>query len=112
MERQIKEIVASLIALLVEGEYSEIERKTNGARLSAEEIKTAVEQYGRKLVPPPSEAYDEMDVIEVKGSGVPQWSITMPLWTKEEGRSDLSVELTIFKKTEGVTVELDDIHVL
>lgn len=85
MEKQIKEIIASLISLLVEGDYSEIERKTHRERLSAEEMKTAVEQYGKKLVTPPSEAYNDMDVIKVKGSRIPQWSISMPLWTMEEG---------------------------
>ena len=36
----------------------------------------------------------------------------MPLWTKEEGRSDLSIEVTVIKETSGFKIELDDIHVL
>ncbi len=44
-------------------------------------------------------------------AGVRQWAVAMPLWTKEEGRSDLRIELTIMDAN-PVVVEIDDIHVL
>jgi len=36
----------------------------------------------------------------------------MSLWTAEEGRSDLSLELTITESGNGYLIEVDDIHVL
>jgi hypothetical protein len=36
----------------------------------------------------------------------------MPLWTREEGRSDLSIAITVIADGEGFRIELDDIHVL
>ena len=36
----------------------------------------------------------------------------MPLWTQEEGRSDLTVGMTIIEQQNNFVVELDDIHVL
>lgn len=36
----------------------------------------------------------------------------MPLWTIEEGRSDLSLELTLVENDKTISIELDDIHVL
>jgi hypothetical protein len=36
----------------------------------------------------------------------------MPLWTKEEGRSDLTLELTVTMGANDTQIELDDIHVL
>jgi hypothetical protein len=36
----------------------------------------------------------------------------MPLWTREEGRSDLSVEITLIAQNGDFRIELDDIHVL
>ena len=47
-----------------------------------------------------------------QGVKPPRWSVRMDLWTAEEGRSDLSLELTIIESGRGYTVELDDIHVL
>jgi hypothetical protein len=36
----------------------------------------------------------------------------MSLWTVEEGRSDLSLELTVAESGDGYLIEVDDIHVL
>jgi len=108
LQKQVGEIVS----LLVEGRFGEIESLTNGMRLPAEQIKAAVGEYGRTLVLPPADAFSLMDVIEIRNASPPSWSIIMPLWTKEEGRSDLSLELTLVKEGLGFKVELDDIHVL
>lgn len=112
MHEELQKQIGSLLRLLAEGQYDEIEKVTNGVRLPAEQIRSAVEQYGRTLVQPPSEAYELMDVVEVKSAEPPRWSITMPLWTKEEGRSDLSLEVTVIKEPSKFVLELDDIHVL
>ncbi len=39
-------------------------------------------------------------------------ALDVPLWTKEEGRSDLTLALTAIKQGETYTVEVDDLHVL
>ena len=41
----------------------------------------------------------------------PAWSVVMTLWTEEEGRSDLSIVLTVTQLEDGFDVTLDDIHV-
>ena len=104
--------VDEIVLLLVEGKFAEIETLTNGTRLPAEQIKTAVSQYGRTLVLPPAEVFSLIDVIQIRNASPASWSITMPLWTKEEGRSDLTLELTLIQEACGFKVELDDIHVL
>jgi hypothetical protein len=53
-----------------------------------------------------------MNVVEIKNAKPNRWSIAMPLWSKEEGRSDLTVEITVIEREGGELVELDDIHVL
>jgi len=112
MKLQLKEQVQRVIGFLVAGRYSELESLTNGIRVSAQEMATAIADYGRNLVSPPEEAFRLMDVVEVPSADPPRWSITMPLWTREEGRSDLSIELTVIVADKGFTIELDDIHVL
>jgi hypothetical protein len=51
-----------------------------------------------------------MDVIEIEGGN--KWSVVMPLWSEEEGRSDLSIELTIIKYGNNFVFEIDDLHIL
>lgn len=109
---ELQKPVRQVIDLLVRGQYEELQSLTAGIRLSATEMRNAVLSYGRQLVPPPQEAFDLMDVVMVRDSRPPKWSITMPLWTCEEGRSDLSIELTVIQREGGFEIELDDIHVL
>jgi hypothetical protein len=111
MNEQLRQPVYQIMELLVAGKYAEVEALTNGVRLSAQEMAKAISDYGRELVLPPDDAFGLMDVVEVQNVQPPRWSITMPLWTLEEGRSDLSLELTLIGG-QPIAVELDDIHVL
>jgi hypothetical protein len=40
-----------------------------------------------------------------------QWWVIVPLWTREEGMSDLPLEATVTESDAGVMVVIDDIHV-
>jgi hypothetical protein len=112
MKEKIKSIVWQIIALLVGGDFQRIVELTKGVRMSSEDIKAALEDYGRILITPPQNAFDLLDIVEVKNSRIRQFSIRMPLWTREEGRSDLTLELTLKASDDNLDVELDDIHVL
>ena len=112
MSELLKQQVAQVMELLAAGKYSDLEALTNRVRLTASEMSSVITNYGRRLITPPAAAYDLMDVVNVRHAKPPRWSVTMPLWTLEEGRSDLSIELSIIQTNEGLKVELDDIHVL
>jgi len=112
MNDRFKEPVRQIIDLLVAKKYAELASLTHGVRLPVEEIGSAVADYGRELVSVPEDAFGLMDVVEVKNALPRRWAVTMPLWTQEEGRSDLSVELTLIESGTSFIVELDDIHVL
>lgn len=60
---------------------------------------------------PPDGSYRLMSVVRVRGAEPPKWSVAMPLWTENEGRSDLSIELTLIQQGDGFRIEVDDIHV-
>ena len=113
-----EEIVAAvkrLIQLLSENQYSEIVAWTQARRLQEPEIEIAITEYGRTVVMPPESFYPEyIDAIRIEHSDSQEWSVVFPLWTLEEGESDLSVEFT-FKEGDpaaGPELELDNIHVL
>ena len=62
----------------------------------------------------PTTPIDELlDMVEMAGSRPKSWSVNLPLWTEEEGRSDLTLEMR-FTESEADTysVEIDDLHVL
>jgi hypothetical protein len=113
MSDELERVVARIMQLLAASDYYAIESLTNGVRLSAAEIEHAIREYGRQVVVPPRTAFELMDATEIVTATAGTWSVTMPLWTAEEGRSDLSLEMTIVVTDGSATViELDNIHVL
>ncbi len=102
-----------ILTLLVQGNYSELENLTNSRRLNQAEIADSIQQYGKILVLPPDSTFDNLDIIEIEGKSPKQWDVRIDLWTLEEGRSDLTIELTLEDNDEDMcSVEIDNIHVL
>jgi len=106
-------VVRDLIANLARGEYATVERCSAGVRLSAGELAAAVRAYGRRLVPAPPGEPLPLDVVAISGAEPEAWSVDTPLWTAEEGRSDLTLQLTVrAARKGGYRIEVDDLHVL
>lgn len=103
--------VRRLIEDLAAGRYAEIAADGRAGRLTEAELRTAVEVYGRTLVPLPEDVEMIVDVYE-QSSHPDAVALDVPLWTQEEGRSDLTLSLTAIKQGETYTVEVDDLHVL
>ncbi len=112
MNERLRQSLRDIVKLLVAGKYIELEALTKGVRLSAPEMAKAVGSYGRQLVVPPDNAFRFLDAVEVRNMQPSRWSVTMPLWTQEEGRSDLSLEVTLIDRKQAIEIELNDIHVL
>jgi len=112
MNELLRRPACQVIELLVKGKYAEIETLTRGSRLNAQEMANAIRDYGRQLIAPPDDAFRLIEAIEIRNSQPRRWSIVVPLWTLEEGRSDLSLEMTVTTGECGLTIEVDDIHVL
>ena len=99
--------------LLAEKRYSDVEELTKGIRLPANDIHRAIEEYGCTLVSFPINACSEIDVMEVSGSNPQMWGVDVPIYTKEEGRSDLTLQMTLIESGGKLfNVEIDDMHVL
>ena len=106
------QLVANIATLLAAGQYGELERLSEGNRLSRSEMETAITSYGRRLLPLPHNVLEEIDYVAFVGAKPARWSVAVPLFTKEEGRSDLSLELTLIEQGEyRYAVEIDNIHV-
>jgi hypothetical protein len=101
-----------MVDRLARGDYESAIRVCIKSRLTSDDLRILIRDYGRKLVSPPAEAYSKLDAIQVKDTSVPTWSVRAPLWTEEEGRSDLTLELTIALVSGVPDIELDDLRVL
>ena len=66
---------------------------------------------GATIVPLPGEAWAEADAVPIDARPG-QWWVVLPLWTREEGMSDLSLEATVTESPGGVMVVIHGIHVL
>ncbi|MEQ5855006.1 hypothetical protein NFI08_04800 [Halomonas sp. EF61] len=112
-ERKIRDELQEVISLLVQKKYIELEEKSGGNRLKAYEIESAINEYGCDLAYPPEREFDSINMIEVFDSDPRRWSVRFDLWSEQEGKSDLSIELTIIEASnKNTVVEIDDIHVL
>jgi len=107
-------IVRKLVERLVASDFAAVEHLTGGIRLPREAIEQAIRDYGGELVMPPEIAFTNLDVIEVGAADPPRLSIRFDLWTISEGRSDLTLELTLVDDSGNGQwrAELDNIHVL
>jgi len=92
-------------------DFDAAERMTHGVRLSSSEIQQTIQEYGGTLVTPGEGVLLEADVIEIGESNPRAWSVVFALWTKEEGESDLSLELTVTEELPNPKLELDGLHV-
>ena len=103
--------IRSLVETLVKGHFDQLERDGRSGRLSAHELKEALHAYGRTIITLPDEAFRLAEVHPVKGQHA-TWAVDVPLWTAEEGRSDLTLSLTVSDSQDGVQLAIDDLHTL
>jgi hypothetical protein len=103
--------IADLVNALVRGEFDSLDQDGRSGRVGGDGLRRSITEYGRTLVSLPDEALDLAEAGRVAGQlGV--WWIVVPMWTAEEGRSDLSLELAARPTQDGHRLEVTDLHVL
>lgn len=76
-------------------------------------MRRVIDEYGRSLVSPPPEWWDQVTVTPIRTGRSGELFIAAPLWTSEEGRSDLTLELILRDIANGAyEVQIQDLHVL
>lgn len=106
--------VRVIVDLLVREEFGAVEAVTRGQCLSAAELALAVNCYGRTLAKPKDNWWSSV-VVTALSETRSAFHVAAPLWTVEEGRSDLTLELQL-KESDSVPgvfdVQVLDLHVL
>lgn len=111
--KKLHNTVKMVTDLLAEKNYKEIESLCDGVQLDAEELAYASEDYGMEILPLPKEGYKKLDIVEVTDSNPREWSVYVPIYTAEEGLSDLTLELSLIDNpSELYQIQIDNLHVL
>lgn len=109
----IEAAVRVVVDLLVRGRYMTVEKVTRGRRLTASEMESAITTYGRTLVTPAENWWSTVEITPIDAGEQQAFHVVAPLWTREEGRSDLSVELRLMESSARVyETEVLDIRVM
>ncbi len=107
----IERAIVALVVDLSQGRFAKIANDGRVGRLTAQELECAISEYGGTLISLPPDAFTQLDVYPLEDE--PQaWAIDVPLWTSEEGRSDLTLSITARLTESGPELEIDDVHVL
>ena len=106
-------VVVMLTNLLVARDYETAAAMTRGRRLSAADLERAISEYGQTLVRLPPEALEDFEIYQVQDTEPPTFELVVDLWTREEGRSDLTLELELVDRFNGAyEVSIQSLHVL
>ena len=105
-ESLIKEIVCNISI----NDYDTINAKKQNGRVDTNDLKRVIIEYGCTVIPLPDEAFYKAEVYYIKDDN--RLDVYIPLWTKEEGRSDLTLSLSCYDINGIPKVEINDLKVL
>ena len=109
---KIQQTAKRLVTMLVAHHFAAFEAWSNEVTLKQEHMHQALREYPGSLVMPPGSTIPHLNVIAVTNTRPTRWSVDIPLWTEEEGRSALTLQVTMMESAnELMDVEIDNIHV-
>jgi hypothetical protein len=107
----VQSALDEIVPLLVAGRMEDIQRIDRGGRMKADEWRTRIAEDGKTLTRPPQGDFESSDVVPLHGKEGSAWSVWYRLWTREEGKSDLGVQLTVHHDGHTLEIEADDLRV-
>lgn len=108
---RFRPLIAAVVERLASGDFDGIRREGFLRDDSPDhDFAMYVREYPATLVPLPEAAWEHAEVLPLDdGSG---WFVVVDLWSREEGRSDLSLEGTLHDTDSGPRLLIHNIHVL
>lgn len=101
------EQIQNYVACLANKDYQATQKLTLSDSVPIQDIQRIIEEYGCTIIPLPAKAFDLALLYQISDRQV---DIYIPLWSKEEGRSDLILSLSCFKDENKI--KLNDLEVL
>jgi len=110
IDKNLELEIIDLVDALVNGNFDKIFAKNWYGRLNKHDIEARLSKSGNILVLPPASFVEKIDTYEYNdGSGL---ALDVPLWTEEEGMSDLTLSLELIYNETKVKLQMTDLRVL
>lgn len=107
----IKREVEIVVDLLVKQQYVALERLTRADRLTAEDMRVAIQGLGGTLIAIPDSGWGNLEIVQVGGAESAKFDAEVPLYT-EQGCSDLWISLHLVERHRGAyDIRLLDIRI-
>jgi hypothetical protein len=90
--------------------YKKIEEEKLNGRLNIIDLENVIGEYGKTLMPLPEEAFEIANVYNITQEN--RIDVYIPLWTKEEGRSDLTISIICYLRNNNPVIEINDLRIL
>ncbi len=84
LERQVRSIVIDLLVLLADGDMKSIMERCGYSLLDDDDLRTAVAEYGRKVVAPPAD-YAFLRAVELRARAIPTWHVEADYGPRKTG---------------------------
>ena len=100
---KVKDLVRRAVSLLAEGELGELERWTEGRRLTAKELAWVLDRYEvRPVLPSDDQLFDKKSFHfdDWSDEKPPSYGVEVDLWSAG-GRTDLQLQLEITETEPG-----------
>jgi hypothetical protein len=105
-----KETIKTLVTDLSNKNYNKIEMEKINGHVSIMELENIIKEYGRTIIPLPEEAFEIANIYTIEKEN--RMDIYIPLWTKEEGRSDLTLSIICHLENNKPIIRINDLEVL
>ena len=109
---EIEAIVRAVIWQLVSKDYEGLVKRYPKSQMTADEIRAGIEQYPATFIMPPTSGYEKfLHRYQIENVDYPAWHIDAPLWSEQEGRSDLEIHLRIEFIDEAPQITIRNVRV-
>jgi hypothetical protein len=105
-----KQKIERLVIDISNNKFAEIEKSGENGRLTADDMKRVIKEYGCTIIPLPNNAFEYAESYYIEKED--RLDIYIPLWTKEENRSDLTLSISCSLINETPFVKINDLRVL
>ena len=103
-------LIKEVIIDISNEDYNKLNQKYEYSRVSIDDLAKTIKKYGNHIVPLPERAFDFAEKYYIESEK--RIDVYLPLWTKEEGKSDLTLSISCYNNESELYIEINDLRVL
>lgn len=102
MRSEFEGDVRSILRKIGEGRLGELLSRSDSSGMSEKSFMEVLKECEVTPIPPPENADLQLSVIPSTKSPGAEWSIEVPIWTREEGMSELFLGIRVCADDDGL----------